>query len=66
MSRGIADVGDIDVLHTNVDGTWDRVSAVVEALVRTGTPLVVVGGDHGLAFPILRGVSQRCPASGSA
>ena len=52
----IADVGDVDVLHTNVDATWDRVSAVVEALVGTGVPLAVVGGDHGLAFPILRGV----------
>ena len=61
VSRGIADVGDVDVLHTSVEGTWDRVSAVVEALVRTGTPLVCVGGDHGLAFPILRGVSQALP-----
>ena len=57
-SRGIADVGDVDVLHTNVEGTWDRVSAIVAALVGTGTPLVCIGGDHGLAFPILRGVSQ--------
>jgi formimidoylglutamase len=60
-SRGIADVGDVDVLHTNVEGTWDRVSAVVSALVGSGTPLVCIGGDHGLAFPILRGVSQALP-----
>lgn len=60
-SRGIADIGDVDVLHTNVEGTWDRVSSVVSALVGTGTPLVCVGGDHGLAFPILRGVSQALP-----
>jgi agmatinase len=60
-SRGIADIGDVDVLHTNVEGTWDRVSSVVSALVGTGTPLVCIGGDHGLAFPILRGVSQALP-----
>jgi formimidoylglutamase len=57
----IADVGDVDVLHTNVDATWDRVSTVVEALVATGVPLAVVGGDHGLAFPILRGVGAALP-----
>lgn len=57
----IADVGDIDVLHTSVEGTWERVSTVVSSLVGTGTPLVVIGGDHGLAFPILRGVGQALP-----
>ena len=57
-SPGIADVGDVESAHTSVEGTWDRVSAVVAALVGTGTPLVCIGGDHGLAFPILRGVSQ--------
>lgn len=60
-SRGIADVGDVDVLHTSVEGTWDRVTAVVAALVATGTPLVCIGGDHGLAFPVLRGVAQGLP-----
>jgi agmatinase len=60
-ARKIADVGDIDVFHTNVDATWDRVSDVVAALVRTGVPLAIVGGDHGLAFPILRGVGAALP-----
>lgn len=54
----IADVGDVDVIHTNVEQTWDRVSTVVAGLVSTGTPLVVIGGDHGLAFPVLRGAGQ--------
>jgi agmatinase len=54
----IADVGDVDVIHTDVERTWDRVSTVVSGLVQTGTPLVVIGGDHGLAFPVLRGVAR--------
>ena len=36
-------------------GAWSR------RWCGTGTPLVCVGGDHGLAFPILRGVSQALP-----
>jgi formimidoylglutamase len=54
----IADFGDVDVVHTDVDETWSRVSDVVEALISTGTPLVTIGGDHGLAFPVIRGVAQ--------
>lgn len=54
----VADFGDVDVLHTNVDETWDRVTEVVEALVGLGHPLVTVGGDHGLAFPVIRGVAR--------
>jgi agmatinase len=54
----VADFGDVDVLHTNVDETWSRVTDVVEAIVRLGHPLVTIGGDHGLAFPVIRGVAQ--------
>jgi formimidoylglutamase len=54
----IADFGDVDVFHTDVASTWDRVSDVVAALVGTGTPLVCIGGDHGLAFPVLRGAAR--------
>jgi arginase family enzyme len=46
------------VLHTDVDETWNRVTDVVEALVGLGAPLVTIGGDHGLAFPVIRGVAQ--------
>lgn len=54
----VADYGDVDVLLTDVDETWDRVSDVVEALVGLGRPLVTIGGDHGLAFPVIRGVAR--------
>jgi formimidoylglutamase len=54
----IADYGDIDVVQTNVDETWDRVSAVVADLLSAGKPLAVIGGDHGLSYPIIRGVTR--------
>ena len=54
----IADYGDIDVIQTNVDETWDRVSAVIAELVGFGKPLVVIGGDHGLTYSIIRGVTR--------
>jgi formimidoylglutamase len=54
----IADYGDVDVVQTNVDETWDRVSDVVAELVGFGRPLAVIGGDHGLTFPVIRGVAR--------
>ena len=54
----IADYGDVDVIQTSVDDTWDRVSDIVAALVGFGKPLAVIGGDHGLSYPIIRGVTR--------
>ena len=41
----IADYGDVEVVQTNVDETWDRVSAVVAELLSSGKPLAVIGGN---------------------
>lgn len=54
----VADYGDVDVMHTDVDATWDRVSDVVEGLTKLGKPLVAIGGDHGLSYPLIRGFSR--------
>jgi formimidoylglutamase len=52
----VGDVGDVDVLHTDVSGTWDRITAVTSELAAEDAPLIVLGGDHGLTFPVLRGL----------
>jgi formimidoylglutamase len=54
----VADYGDVDVMQTDVDETWDRVSNTVEELIGFGRPLAVMGGDHGLSYPIIRGVTR--------
>lgn len=53
----VADWGDVDVVLTDVDESWRRVTDCVGSLARTGLPLVAIGGDHGLTFPILRGLA---------
>jgi agmatinase len=57
-AKKVADFGDIDVLHTRIEETWDRVSEVVAALIRLPQPLLVIGGDHGLTFPVLRAITR--------
>jgi formimidoylglutamase len=57
----IADFGDVDVVETDVEETWARISAAARALAAEGRPLAVLGGDHGLTFPALRGALEARP-----
>lgn len=56
-ARRVADLGDVDVVQTDVDETWTRVSDVV-ARLPARLPLVAIGGDHGLTYPLLRGLGR--------
>lgn len=51
-----ADIGDVQVVLTDMEGTFGRISATVQALVERGIVPVMIGGDHSIAFPNLRGV----------
>lgn len=54
----VADHGDVDVMFTDVDATWDRVTSVMKGIAGLGSPVVAIGGDHGLTFPLIRGLCQ--------
>jgi agmatinase len=60
---GVVDFGDVDVVDTDVQATWSRIADVTEALGRIGRPLAVLGGDHGLTFPALQGVTRATEGS---
>ena len=52
--RRIVDLGDADVIPTNVTGTFDNITALVaRAVSRGGTP-IVLGGDHAISYPVVR------------
>jgi agmatinase len=50
----LVDVGDADVLPTNVVGTFENVTAMTRAILERGAMPVVLGGDHAISFPIVR------------
>ncbi len=56
--RLIVDAGDADILPTNVEGTFDNVTAMVRALLARKVLVVVLGGDHSITYPIVRAYSQ--------
>jgi len=58
LSTGFSwtDFGNVDVLLTEVLGTHERVETVVTDMFKTGVTPVMIGGDHSLAYPDIKGL----------
>lgn len=54
----IVDAGDADVLPTNVVGTFENVTAMTRGILARGAMPVVLGGDHAISFPVVRGFGE--------
>jgi agmatinase len=50
----IADAGDVDVLPTNAELTWDNITSSIRRLLEAGAMPVVIGGDHAISAPVVR------------
>jgi agmatinase len=50
----IADVGDVDILPTNVVETFENITDMVSAIVDRDVLPVILGGDHSISFPVVR------------
>jgi agmatinase len=63
LLRGVtmADCGNITVTPSDVLGNFEKLTQVVEKVVARGAFPVVVGGDHSITFPAVRGLSQFAP-----
>jgi agmatinase len=56
--RRIVDLGDADIIPTNVVRTFDNITALTaRALSRGGTP-IVLGGDHAISYPVVRAFTE--------
>lgn len=50
----LIDVGDAEVLPTNVEKTFDNITALTKTVVNRGAMPVVLGGDHAITYPVVR------------
>jgi agmatinase len=57
----IADVGDADVLPTNVVDTFANITALTKEVVGRGALPVALGGDHSISFPVARAFEEDEP-----
>jgi agmatinase len=53
-----ADLGDVDVVPSDMDQTSRNISAAVAAILKRGSFPVVLGGDHSIAFSAIRGLGM--------
>ncbi len=60
-NRTIADVGDVDVWPTDVDSTFDNATDLTKAILARGALPVMLGGDHSVTYPVVRGYEDETP-----
>lgn len=56
----LVDHGDVNFDNGAVDA-WDLIEREVAGALSAGNPLICLGGDHAITYPILRGVRPRHP-----
>jgi len=63
LLRGItmADCGNITIVPSEVVQNFDKITKAVEKVVERGSFPVVVGGDHAITFPVVRGLHKFAP-----
>jgi agmatinase len=54
----IVDCGDVDIIFTNVEKTFANATAAVQAILAAGAMPVVIGGDHAIAYPVVRAFAE--------
>ena len=59
----LADCGDVDIVALDLEGNLRRIGEAVETLLSRGVLPVVLGGDHSITFPSVRGHAGRGPLS---
>jgi agmatinase len=59
MTQGrLVDVGDVDILPTNVVDTFHNITSMTRSLLDRGALPAIIGGDHAITFPIVRAYSE--------
>jgi agmatinase len=57
----LVDIGDVVAPPAQIELTLDRMTAVVTAILDRSALPVVLGGDHSITFPVLRGYRKTAP-----
>lgn len=55
----LCDIGDVFVIPSNIEKTFDQIDGAVSHIVSEGTFPIIVGGDHSVGYPNVRGLSKN-------
>ena len=54
----LCDVGDVFTIPANIEKTFDQISRAVAHVFSSGALPIILGGDHSIGFPCVRGIAQ--------
>ena len=60
-NKTIVDVGDVDVWPTDVKSSFDNATDLAKAVLATGALPVMLGGDHSVTYPVVKGFEDEEP-----
>jgi agmatinase len=55
----VADVGDVFVIPANIEKSFDQIARAVSHVVENGVFPVILGGDHSIGYPDVRGIAPH-------
>lgn len=55
----MCDVGDIFTIPANLEKTFDQISKAVAHVFQSGAMPIILGGDHSIGFPTVRGIASQ-------
>lgn len=55
----IVDVGDADVVHGDIEGSFDAIEYAVRKIREKGAIPAIMGGDHSISIPVARGLKDE-------
>jgi agmatinase len=58
-SLDAVDIGDVFVISANLEKSFDQITKAVSYVVEEGTIPIILGGDHSIGFPDLRGIARH-------
>ena len=63
LLRGItmADCGNVPIVPSEITANFDRITRAVQQAAQRGALPAIIGGDHAITFPAVRGLSQLAP-----
>ena len=55
----LCDAGDIFTIPANIEKSFDQISNGVGYIASTGAMPIILGGDHSIGFPTVRGIAAQ-------
>ena len=54
----LCDIGDVFTIPANIEKTFDQISNAVAHIASNGVMPIIMGGDHSIGFPTVRGLAS--------